>query len=447
MLRVVACLLLKSWAAEPEPDQRLLALLRAWRLERRLAANSSLSSGDSYGRHASVHLRYISPSLGPLDAWYNEVEVQESSTSSYFSVLGHAYGYAGIQQLTEDPFTGRVIFSIWDPPNCSYTDPSACPEEERAAFTTCGPDTVCTRFGGEGSGAKSYMEWNTWQTDMKYKFLIHASQRGKEHVEFSCRFYAAEFGWRMLSRIVVRHRSDMPQGIAAMYSFVEQWTPADAQDERWASFGPSLVRGSDGSQNEWMQVTKARWTHSQAAAEDTSHIDGGISSKGYRWELGLGGDINRGLDMYDNLTVAKIEACPVQLAEAVSLEAAGHLPTGQPPKTVVSCGNHVADTCQDCPQGNGPQWCNGDCSWNWSVSRCEPASCHEKRGKSCNGDCEWDPDSNSCKAKSRRLHGVLDCSRANDLLMPPSVVDVAVDVASQGTSAMLWIVLGAVAGQ
>ena len=217
MLRVVACLLLKSWAAESEPDQRLLASLRAWRLERRLAANSSLSSGDSYGRHASVHLRYILPSLGPLDAWYNEVEVQESSTSSYFSVLGHAYGYAGIQQLTEDPFTGRVIFSIWDPPNCSYTDPSACPEEERAAFTTCGPDTVCTRFGGEGSGAKSYMEWNTWQTDMKYKFLIHASQRGKEHVEFSCRFYAAEFGWRMLSRIVVRHRSDMPQGIAAMY--------------------------------------------------------------------------------------------------------------------------------------------------------------------------------------------------------------------------------------
>ena len=86
MLRVVACLLLQSWPAESEPDQRLLASLRAWRLERRLAANSSLSSGDSYGRHASVHLRYISPSLGPLDAWYNEVEVQESRPPAPTSV-------------------------------------------------------------------------------------------------------------------------------------------------------------------------------------------------------------------------------------------------------------------------------------------------------------------------------------------------------------------------
>ena len=32
------------------------------------------------------------------------------------------------------------------------------------------------------------------------------------------------------------------------------------------------------------------------------------------------------------------------------------------------CGNHYAvayyaDTCADCPQGNGAGWCNGVCQW------------------------------------------------------------------------------------
>ena len=31
--------------------------------------------------------------------------------------------------------------------------------------------------------------------------------------------------------------------------------------------------------------------------------------------------------------------------------------------TGVSCGNHNADSCSGCPQGNGASWCNGDCEW------------------------------------------------------------------------------------
>ena len=30
----------------------------------------------------------------------------------------------------------------------------------------------------------------------------------------------------------------------------------------------------------------------------------------------------------------------------------------------VSCGNHQAETCDQCPQGNGAAWCNGDCEWD-----------------------------------------------------------------------------------
>ena len=29
----------------------------------------------------------------------------------------------------------------------------------------------------------------------------------------------------------------------------------------------------------------------------------------------------------------------------------------------MSCGNHNAKSCLECPQGNGANWCNGDCEW------------------------------------------------------------------------------------
>merc|ERR1711874_109074 len=32
--------------------------------------------------------------------------------------------------------------------------------------------------------------------------------------------------------------------------------------------------------------------------------------------------------------------------------------------TLVGCGDHVASTCSECPQGRGEAWCNGDCVWS-----------------------------------------------------------------------------------
>jgi len=31
--------------------------------------------------------------------------------------------------------------------------------------------------------------------------------------------------------------------------------------------------------------------------------------------------------------------------------------------TLVNCGNHKSPSCEECPQGNGKTWCNGDCFW------------------------------------------------------------------------------------
>jgi hypothetical protein len=59
----------------------------------------------------SVHLRYRAPAS---TLFYNEVTVEESTSSTYFCVCGFNHGYFGMQELRP----GRekvVIFSVWDP--------------------------------------------------------------------------------------------------------------------------------------------------------------------------------------------------------------------------------------------------------------------------------------------------------------------------------------------
>merc|ERR1719203_1702711 len=45
------------------------------------------------------------------------------------------------------------------------------------------------------------------------------------------------------------------------------------------------------------------------------------------------------------------------------------------------CGGHRAESCTRCPECNGrwcgQAWCNGECAWNNSASRCEPKNSEE----------------------------------------------------------------------
>ena len=34
------------------------------------------------------------------------------------------------------------------------------------------------------------------------------------------------------------------------------------------------------------------------------------------------------------------------------------------------CGGHHASSCENCPQGKGEKWCNGDCLWDNRISVC-----------------------------------------------------------------------------
>jgi len=57
----------------------------------------------------------------------------------------------------------------------------------------------------------------------------------------------------------------------------------------------------------------------------------------------------------------------------------------------VSCGSHSAQTCAECPQGNGKIWCNGDCKWSNSTESCVMKVDYIRRL----GDDDDDEDTNS----------------------------------------------------
>jgi hypothetical protein len=81
-------------------------------------------------------------------------------------------------------------------------------------------------------------------------------------------------------------------------------------------------------------------------------------------------------------------------------------------ETHVVCGAHTAPSCAECPMGNGPSWCDGQCQWNDNTNICEerPASYVVCGGhtaptcalcgndsSSCNGECHWNSATETCE--------------------------------------------------
>jgi len=59
-----------------------------------------------------------------------------------------------------------------------------------------------------------------------------------------------------------------------------------------------------------------------------------------------------------------------------------------PPITIpgaeVNCGAHTASSCQKCPQGNGRNWCNGECEWR--NNQCGPVTSTDIFCSHCDAD-------------------------------------------------------------
>ena len=75
----------------------------------------------------------------------------------------------GIQ--VNSPTERRVLFSVWS--GYVTNDPSQIPADYTVSVNRVGPGVTNGTFGGEGSGAQTYLVFN-WVPGVSYGFLTKA---------------------------------------------------------------------------------------------------------------------------------------------------------------------------------------------------------------------------------------------------------------------------------
>ena len=115
------------------------------------------------GQNAAPSSHLVFDDNFPGDILINEVRVPKAGEAmyTYYETLGwrgRAAGYAGIQA---HPKAHNYIFSIWD--HKGHTAPI------RAVYR--GPGTLTEKFGGEGTGLKSWNFTLGWEVDTWYTLV------------------------------------------------------------------------------------------------------------------------------------------------------------------------------------------------------------------------------------------------------------------------------------
>ena len=247
----------------------------------------------------SVHLGWQAPEAM---AFYNELKVEESVPGSYFMAAGFRHGYFGIQEQGN----GRkvVIFSVWDPTKGNNSN--AVPEDERVEILYKADDVVAKRFGGEGTGAKSFFEY-PWKIGETCRFLVKAKTEDKK-TAYSAYFWLPEQNsWKHLVTFRTRSDGDFLKGL---YSFIEDFRrdTKSATQSRRATFSNGSVLDKDGK---WHALTKARFTASVSEWEAKDTIDAGLS--GDVFYLQTGGETKKSRELNTSVEMPAREVKPPEM--------------------------------------------------------------------------------------------------------------------------------------
>ena len=169
-------------------------------------------------------------------------------------------GYFGIQQLGS-PDDKVVLFSVWDP--AKGDNPNAVKTEDRVQVLYQGEGVRIKRFGGEGTGGQCMSKHN-WHIGETNQFIVRAE------IEDQKTSYTAWFrtlpllNWKKLATFrIPRGRAGPLRGY---YSFIEDFRRdgKSLNELRRAHFGNGWVKNIQG---EWVPLTKARFTASNAEWE------------------------------------------------------------------------------------------------------------------------------------------------------------------------------------
>jgi hypothetical protein len=253
----------------------------------------------------SVHLNYPAPE-GLF--FYNEVVVEQSVNGSYFMACGWNTGYFGIQQLgsADDKV---VLFSVWDP--TKGNDPHAVKPEDRVEMLYQGDGVRIKRFGGEGTGGQSMWKYN-WQPGHTNRFMLGASPEG-DKTTYTAWFWIND-AWKRLASFRTR-TGGRPLG--GYYSFIEDFRRDgnSVSQQRRARFGNGWVKTKSG---QWVPLTQARFTASNAQWESKENIDAGLDDGAFY--LATGGDIKKSCELRSLINLPLVPKSPPEFLTRFSVD-------------------------------------------------------------------------------------------------------------------------------
>jgi hypothetical protein len=225
------------------------------------ASSVALAADDAPRAARSVHLSYIA---AEATAFYNEVVVEQSQRGSYFMACGFTGGYFGIQEYADGQKV--ILFSVWDPDDKQKDAPG----DKLVRVLYQSPQAKVQRFGGEGTGEQCIVKFD-WKTGERYCFFIQATVTDAKTA------YAAYFRPAMANKwlhLATFERESNGAALKGLYSFIEDFRRdyKSANETRRARFGESWIVDKD---KNWTQLTKAKFTASNATWEAKETIDAG----------------------------------------------------------------------------------------------------------------------------------------------------------------------------
>ncbi|MBB3837086.1 hypothetical protein FHS57_001080 [Runella defluvii] len=223
-------------------------------------------------RGPSVHLRYTLPANQNIEWFYSELTVPEKEDviGSYYMANGFGEGYFGMQ--VNSPTERRVLFSVWSP--FSTDNPNAIPDDQKIVMLKKGADVYTGEFGNEGSGGQSYLKY-PWKAGNTYRFLLQGKPTTDNYTSYTAYFFAPEENqWRLIASF---KRPKTNTYLKSLYSFLENFTPDTGNQSRMALYGNQWVWTS---QNQWIELTEAKFTGDATARKNYRKDYAGGLSKG-----------------------------------------------------------------------------------------------------------------------------------------------------------------------
>jgi len=223
------------------------------------------------GNAQSVHFGYPLPE-GVRARWaYAEALAEPGPPTTYHCVLGFEQGYFGYQVRGSGsrPDDRWFIYSLWDNGYVRNSQKhDGITEDLRDKVVTLlskGEGVVANAFDHEGSGGHSHWDF-AWKDRQPYKFLLGVKPDGKAAVFSAYVAGPGIEGWKFLASF---RRPETDASLDGLYSFVEDWSGRQGDQQRACRYRNLWVCGEDGN---WSPLLQAR---SSATAElgrrDYSH--------------------------------------------------------------------------------------------------------------------------------------------------------------------------------